>query len=119
MPEYQGGQEQLMRDLGQTVVYPAAAKAAKFQGMVIVGFVIGADGKLQDLQIRKGSKVPAGREALAEELYQAALQGVERLPGTWEPGRQNGQPVAVSFTLPITFALRDYSNINAIFWSSC
>ncbi|GAB2946901.1 M56 family metallopeptidase [Hymenobacter coalescens] len=104
MPEYSGGMAQLMQDLGNGVKYPAAAKAAQLGGKVFISFVVGPDGEMYNPQVRKGVQAPAGQEALAAELNAEALRAVQQLPSTWEPGRKGGKPVAVEFTLPITFA---------------
>lgn len=118
MPEYQGGMEQLMRDLGQLVKYPESAQAAKLEGKVFVSFVVAADGTMQDVKVRKGISHPLtapGKDGKPvtttistpadQALDAAALRAVQQLPGRWTPGRQDGKPVAVAYTIPITFAL--------------
>ncbi|WP_165903593.1 energy transducer TonB [Hymenobacter gummosus] len=118
MPEYQGGMEQLMQDLSTLVKYPEAAKKDKLEGKVFVGFVVAADGSMQDVKIRKGISHPLtypgqdGKPVTTtistpadQALDQAALRAVQALPGRWTPGRQDGKPVAVAYTIPITFAL--------------
>ncbi|OON70751.1 hypothetical protein B0919_01675 [Hymenobacter sp. CRA2] len=106
MPEYPGGMMQLMRDLGSRVVYPEAAKAAGLQGKVFIGFTIMPDGTLRDLRVNKGVEAPAKQQALAKQMDTAALQAVQSLSGRWQPGTQNGRPVAVAYTLPISFATK-------------
>ena len=118
MPEYQGGMSQLMQDLGQLVKYPTAARTEKLEGKVFVSFTIAADGTVHDVKVQKGvnqhvtfsdkSGVKASTTILTpggQALHEAALQAVRNLPGRWTPARQDGKPVAVAYTIPITFAL--------------
>ncbi|GAB3827665.1 TonB family protein [Hymenobacter jeollabukensis] len=105
MPEYQGGMDQLMQDLGALVKYPAAAREARLEGKAFIGFVVDADGSIRDVKLQKAISTSPAKQALADELNDAALRAVRALPGRWTPGRQDGQPVAVAYTIPITFAL--------------
>ncbi|SHJ38551.1 TonB family C-terminal domain-containing protein [Hymenobacter daecheongensis DSM 21074] len=104
MPEYPGGQDQLLKDVGANTKYPAAAKAANLGGKVFIQFVIGSDGIMRDITLMKGITPPAGQEAAARELDAAALQAIGALQPRWTPGRHKGRPVAVSYTIPLTFA---------------
>lgn len=119
MPEYPGGQAQLLADIGKLVVYPATALAEKLEGRVFVKFIVAPDGILQAAQLQKGIdyevKYPGadGQQQTtrittpaAQALNEAALKAIRNLPGKWKPGRQNGQPVAVFYTVPITFSLK-------------
>lgn len=106
MPEYQGGMMQLMQDLGQLVKYPAAAREARLEGKVFINMVIGPDGTMHDVKLMKGVGTSPAKQELADALNEAALRAVRQLPGRWTPGRQDGQPVAVAYTIPITFALK-------------
>lgn len=104
MPEYAGGMERLMQDLGTCVKYPEAAAQARVEGKVLVEFVVGIDGLLQNPGVKKTITTPH-TPALERALEAAALQAVTSLPGRWTPGRQDGKPVPVRYILPITFAL--------------
>ncbi|MBT9393066.1 TonB family protein [Hymenobacter sp. NST-14] len=106
MPEYEGGQEKLLDDIGKLVKYPPAAIAAKVEGRAFVKFIVGADGTIQAATVQKGVAKPGTPAALAQELDEIALNAVRNLPGKWTPGRKDGKAVAVSYTVPITFALK-------------
>ncbi|SES74890.1 TonB family protein [Hymenobacter actinosclerus] len=112
MPMYEGGQEQLLGDIGKLVKYPPAALAAKVEGRAFVKFVVGADGKISSAEVQKGAGKdnPKVSKELAQQLDEAALNAVRNLPGKWTPGRQNGQPVPVYFTIPITFANEGFTD---------
>ncbi|GAB3299932.1 TonB family protein [Hymenobacter tenuis] len=105
MPEYAGGQEQLLRDIAKQVTYPAAAKAAGLEGRVFVKFIVAEDGSIQAVHLQKGIPAPKGQEAAAKALDEAALAAVKSLNGRWTPGRQDSKPAAVFYTVPISFAL--------------
>ncbi|MDF7814431.1 M56 family metallopeptidase [Hymenobacter sp. YC55] len=106
MPEYAGGLNQLMIDLGKGIQYPEAAKDAKLQGKAFVGFIVAEDGSVQAVELKKGINAPQKLTAEAKALNEAALTAVRNLPGKWTPGSQDGKKVAVSYTVPITFALK-------------
>ena len=96
LPEYPGGMNALMKFLCENIKYPADAIKAKIQGKVIVGFTVGADGKLSDFHII---------ESVNPSLDAEALRVVKELKETWTPGKQNGTPIACSYALPLTFRL--------------
>lgn len=119
MPEYVGGQEKLLADISKQVKYPASALAEKLEGRVFIKFIIAPDGSMQAIQLQKGIettiKYPgsAGEQQVtklvtpgAKAMNDVAMAAVRNLPGQWKPGTQNGQPVAVFFTVPITFSLK-------------
>lgn len=96
MPEFPGGNEELINFLVKAVQYPDEAKKKGTQGKVFVSFVVGKDGTVTNAKIAKG----------ADPLLDAeALRVVGAMP-KWNPGKEKGEAVAVQFTLPIVFALK-------------
>ncbi len=95
MPSFPGGQAQLMRFLGTNTTYPQSAKDNNKEGMVVVSYLVQADGSITNAQIVKGIDPSLDEEALR----------VIRLMPKWEPGKQKGKAVAVQFNLPIRFRL--------------
>ena len=77
------------------VVYPESALTKNEQGFVYVKFVVNRDGSIEQVSIRKG---------VSEALDKEALRVVKSMPN-WIPGKEEGKPVRVSFTLPISFRL--------------
>ncbi|UOQ71038.1 energy transducer TonB [Hymenobacter cellulosilyticus] len=96
MPEYPGGMEAMLRYLGQSIRYPAAALKKRRQGRVFLEFVVNEVGEMRDIRVQKG---------VSAELDAEALRVVRAMP-RWKPGLQNGEPVPVRYTVPITFAIR-------------
>jgi TonB family protein len=93
MPEYPGGQEGLQNFLARTVRYPIEALQKGIQGKVFVNFVIDETGEVTKIQIAKG---------VHKSLDQEAIRVVQLMP-KWRPGIQDGKPVKVSYTVPISF----------------
>ena len=96
MPKFPGGQEGLMRYLARNIKYPTMAQQNKEQGKVLVQIVIGKDGNVSNIKILKGASAWLDAEAIR------VVRGMPK----WEPGKQNGQAVAVEYTFPITFRLQ-------------
>ena len=97
MPEFPDGIEGLMDYVAQNVKYPESAKENNLQGRVIVKFVIEKDGSVSNVEVGRG---------WGNELDDEAVRVVKAMP-KWKPGKQDGQPVRVSFMLPINFKLGD------------
>ncbi|MCH5221857.1 MAG: energy transducer TonB [Muribaculaceae bacterium] len=95
-PEFPGGEAELYKWLSNNISYPAAASEEGVQGRVVVEFVVGKDGSISNVRV-----VRPRHPALDKE----ALRVVKAMP-KWMPGRNNGQPVKVTYTLPVTFKLQ-------------
>lgn len=95
MPQFPGGQGELMKFLRNNVKYPAEAQKKKIEGRVIVTFVVNKKGRITHPTVVRS----------AHPLLDAeALRVVKRMP-KWTPGRMNGEPVNVKYALPVTFKL--------------
>ena len=95
MPEYPGGQVALMRYIAQNVKYPTVAQENGTQGIVVVQFVVDADGSVTNAHV-----ITSVDPYLDEE----ALRVIKSMP-RWTPGKLNGKPVRVTYTTPIKFRL--------------
>lgn len=96
MPTFEGGDEALMKWLGDNINYPQEAQDKKIEGRVEVRFFVNEEGKIEDATV-----VRSVNKLLDEE----ALRVVNAMPA-WKPGTVDGQPVKVWFTLPVTFQLK-------------
>ena len=96
MPQYPGGVGKLMEYVSMNVRYPKEAESKSIQGRVVTTFVIEKDGNIADAEVVK-SVDPA--------LDAEALRVVKAMP-KWTPGKQDGKPIRVKYTMPITFALQ-------------
>lgn len=95
-PQFPGGEAAMYKWLGDNIVYPAAASEEGVQGRVVVEFVVGKDGSITNVRV-----VRPRHPALDKE----AVRVIKSMP-KWVPGRNNGQPVKVTYTLPVTFKLQ-------------
>ena len=96
MPEFPGGVAALMRYLQENIKYPSEAAKNDIEGRVIVQFIIDKTGEVEDVKVVR---------PVSEELDAEAVRVVKTLP-KFEPGRQDGEAVAVWYTLPISFKLQ-------------
>ena len=95
MPEYPGGMRAGLEFMARNLRYPTKAREAGKQGRVIVQFVVRKDGSLSDFKVLR----PVDPWLDAE-----AIRVISTMP-KWKPGMQEGKPVSVKFTLPVTSML--------------
>lgn len=86
---------QIQKHIQKHLVYPKEALDQNIQGRVYVSFVINKEGKVTNISA-KGPKI----------LDNEASRIMKLLP-MLKPGTQKGEPVNVSFTIPIVFRLDD------------
>jgi TonB family protein len=75
--------------------YPKDAKAAHIDGTVLVKFVIGTNGGVQEVEVEKG---------VCPALDAEALRVIRSSP-KWKPGIKDGRPVRVTYHHPVIFIL--------------
>ena len=88
-------EKQMLQHIYSNVVYPAEAKKTGKEGMVVVSFVVEADGQITNLEILRS--VGYGTD---EEV----IRIVENMPN-WTPGIHHGEAVRVKYNLPVRFKL--------------
>ena len=96
LPEFPGGLEALIDFLSSNVHYPENAVKNNIEGRVMVQFIVDKTGQVTDVKVAR---------SVDEELDAEAVRVAKMLP-RFEPGRQDGKPVAVWYTLPIVFKLQ-------------
>ncbi len=96
MPIFPGGNDALQAWIGSNVKYPAEAQEKGIEGRVYIGFVVSKDGIVDRVKIMRGANPLLDAEA---------IRVVSSMP-KWKPGKQRGQNVSVSYTVPINFALK-------------
>ena len=94
-PEFVNGLKAMYQFLGDNIKYPAVARENNIEGTVYVGFVVGKDGTIRDVKVKRG---------IAGGCNEEAIRVVELMP-KWNAGKQNGKPVSFSYTIPIKFKL--------------
>jgi TonB family protein len=90
MPELIGGLGSIMSDIH----YPVTARAAGAEGRVVVTFVVGETGGVEEAEVTSAVHPALDREALA---------AVRR--ARFVPAHRAGRPLRVRMALPVTFQL--------------
>ncbi|MDY4811635.1 MAG: TonB family protein [Muribaculaceae bacterium] len=96
MPQFPGGEAELLKYIATHIKYPTMAAENNIQGRVVVKFVVKKDGNVGEVVVLRG-KDP--------DLDKEAVRVVKTLP-RFIPGKMNGQSVSVWYTLPINFKLQ-------------
>lgn len=102
-PEFPGGDAALLKFVSDNLRYPKEAHEKNIQGRVIVRFVINKDGSVGATEVVRGT----------DPLLDAEAERVVKSLPKFHPGEINGQPVAVYYTLPITFRLSNNDHKSA------
>lgn len=96
MPKFPGGDSELLKFIGKNIKYPKECKEKGIEGRVILAFTVGKDGGLSDYEILRG----------VDPLLDAeAIRVIQTMP-KWAPGTQEGKPVNVRYTVPVTYRLQ-------------
>lgn len=95
MPEFPGGNEALMKYLTRTITdtKPIAQGEKQTNGRVIIQFIIDKEGNVTKPHVVR---------SLDPYLDKEALRIVSLMP-KWKPGIQREKPVAVQYTVPVSF----------------
>lgn len=96
MPQFPGGDAELLKYISTHIKYPTMAAENNIQGRGVVKFVVKKDGQVGDVVVLRGRD---------PDLDKEAQRVVKTLP-KFIPGKMNGQAVAVWYTLPINFKLQ-------------
>jgi TonB family protein len=97
IPEFPGGITEFYNFLSKNIRYPGESRKKGIQGRVIISFIVEKDGELTNFKIARGVENNIDQEALR----------VLKMSPKWKPGFQNGLPVRVAYTVPISFTLED------------
>ena len=94
-PKFIGGEVALSQYLKKNTIYPEKAMKKRIEGRVLVGFAVNADGTISNVDILQRANKMLDKEA---------IRVVSAMPN-WAPGMQDGVPVKVYFSLPISFTM--------------
>lgn len=94
-PAFPGGNDALVAWVSNHIKYPSVAQEEDIQGKVVLKFVVLENGSVGDVQILQSLHPACDKEA---------IRVVKSLP-RFTPGKQQGKPVKVWFTLPVRFSL--------------
>ena len=95
MPEFPGGNGELVKFLEKSIKYPDLARRDAIEGKVYLKFVVGETGQVRSPVVQKGLGSGCDEEAVR----------VAKLLPRFSPGKQNGRPVNVYYNVPVAFRL--------------
>ena len=96
MPQFPGGEAELMKYLSKNIKYPTMAMENNIQGRVVVQFVVTKTGSIGEVKVVR---------SVDRDLDREAIRVCKSLP-KFTPGKMNGQAVNVWYTLPVNFKLQ-------------
>lgn len=102
MPQFPGGDSKLMKYISENIKYPETDECV--DGQVIVQFVVTKTGEVGDVKIVRH---------LHPMFDEEAVRVVKSLP-KFIPGRMNGVPVNVWYTLPVRFHMKHIIQTNPV-----
>ena len=97
MPQFPGGEKALMEYIAKNLTYPQEARDKGVEGRVFIGMVIEKDGSVSNVKVLRG---------ISQECDAEAVRVISSLP-KWKPGKMKGEPVQVSYQIPINFKLAE------------
>ncbi len=95
MPSFPDGEAALFKFISEHMNYPTVAKENNIVGTVFLSFTINIDGSVQDIEVKRG---------IGGGCNEEAIRVIASMP-LWNPGKQNGSPVRVRYSLPLKFVL--------------
>ena len=93
MPQFPGGHMGLIQYLSSNIRYPEDAKKTGAQGRVVVSFIVEKDGSISNVKVTNPTYSSFDDEA---------LRVVNAMP-KWTPGKINGKPEKIKYSIPINF----------------
>lgn len=96
MPEFRGGDPELMRFLNKNIKYPQKERDDDIEGRVLIAFVVDNNGKVKDVRVVR---------SVTPGLDNEALRVVKLLPD-FKPATYRGQGVSVHYSIPVVFRLQ-------------
>ena len=97
MPSYPGGMSALMAFVNKNFKCPKEVEELGIQGRIVCTLVINEDGSISDIKVVRP----------VHPLYDAEFVRVVEAMPKWNPGKHNGKPVKVKYTIPMTMCLRN------------
>jgi TonB family protein len=96
-PSFVGGNEAMTKFLKDNLKYPKEAEKKQQEGTVFVDFILSDKGAVTETEVTNYTYANIHQSFIDE-----AVRVVKMMPA-WSPALQNGKPVAVKYSVPITF----------------
>ena len=86
----------MMEFVAKNVVYPKEAQDKGISGRVFVSFIVEKDGSVSNVELKRG---------IGGGCDEEAVRVISAMP-KWKPGKMKGEPVRVSYMMPVFFKLQ-------------
>jgi len=96
MPQYPGGEQEMLKFIISNLHYPVVAQEMGVSGTVIINFVVDRDGDITNMKVIR---------SIGSGCDEEAMRVLDIMP-RWNPGKQAGKPVRVSYSLPFKFIIQ-------------
>lgn len=96
-PSFKGGMNAFSNWIGEHMQYPQEALRNNIKGRVVATFYVEHDGSITNVEILK---------SVHPLLDNETIRLLSSMP-KWNPGIQDGKPVRVKYTVPLTFNFSD------------
>jgi periplasmic protein TonB len=93
MPQFPKGQDKFFNYLAENLQYPDIAREKHISGSVIISFAIDKDGSIVNVYVLESDN---------EILNNEALRVIQNMP-KWIPCKIDGEPVKITYQIPIKF----------------
>jgi len=97
--KYLCAQKKMLQYVYENIKYPALARESSVEGSVVLEFNISTTGEVEDVIVVRG--IGSG----CDEECVRVVNSMNNLESKWTPGKIDGKPVKVQFTLPVKFKL--------------
>ena len=91
------GLQQLYKYFGTALSYPTAVLKDSIEGTVLVGFVVGKDGEIKNIEVLKSLGVSMDNEA---------IRVIKNMP-RWKAATVNQEPVESKLSIPLSFNIKN------------
>jgi len=95
LPQYPGGDKAMREFIIKNLRYPTVAQENGIEGKVYVRFIVSKTGEVTSVEVIKSVHPLCDKEAIR----------VIQLMPKWIPGKNNGNPVSVIYSMPVVFKL--------------
>jgi hypothetical protein len=109
---YNGGRDELEREIRNNLEYPFDAKNWGVEGTIFVKFVVDANGEIPFATA--DSNIETSMEMYLEDLQEQAVSAVKATSGKWEPASVEGVEVASLAVVPVTFDIEKHPSLPAL-----
>jgi TonB family protein len=94
--EYPGGLSNFYKEFSGKFIYPVSARRHGIEGTIYAEFVVGKDGRIEDIGVVRG---------IDPDCNEAAVTALGKVKKKWIPAHFNDRTVKTMYTLPIVLKL--------------